>query len=110
MSTHYVHAPVASCGGCWTDYDREEWIVLPLVEVAGTVEERRCEGTHPTDGPCDRTLKLNTEGLEKMRAFIPWDEYAEMFPDSPRLADRVVRARPATLWQRLKNAWGEMVG
>ena len=100
-----MHMPIKACGACLTDYDREEWAALPLLRTTGTVELRKCEGSHPTDGPCSSELSVDVAGFERMRAFAPWEEYAEMWPDSDRLRNRLVQTRPPSWWARIKAAW-----
>lgn len=108
MTGYVVHAPIKACAECLNDYDREEWQALPLVKQIGTVERRKCMGVHPLSGNCSAELSVDVAGLDRMRAFIPMDEYAELWPDSHRLETRIARLRPPTLWARIKAAWAAL--
>jgi hypothetical protein len=96
MAVDLIMMPIKACHKCWRAYDLDEWAELPLVERDGSLERRTCLGESIK---CDEVLAFDMADAGELTIFVPASEYAEIYPGSSRVTQRVVRVG---LWFRVR--------
>ncbi len=79
QSVAVVSLPVTACTECHASFDLQELDELPLLSNDKNTELRLCN--------CETVIEFNRAGFEQ--DFMTCEEYAEIWPDSPRLQTRV---------------------